>query len=213
MPSTYTAPSCIAARAAWLIAALAILTLAGCATKTTVSSTWLDDSKRGNRYDKVLVVAMAAQGDKRMSFEDEVAFNLKNSGAQAWASSRHMPTTTDINPETIAPIADKVGANVVVVSRVTQMDVSTSESKAYTDVTATRRAGTAFRYDYEEKELPTMVTPQFTIELETDVVDVATGERVYSVVAATSGQESLSDVINVLSNAIAKRLRSDGVIR
>ncbi len=196
-----------------VITLLATLVLAGCATKTTISSNWLDESKRGSRYDRVLVIAMAEQGDKRMSFEEEVAFDLNSQSTQAWASSLHMAPTTELNIDTVTPVVRKLGATAVVVTRVSKMEVSTSESKPYTDVTARRKEGTAFRYDYVEKDLPVLVTPEFTVELETDVVDVASGERIYSIVAATSGQESLSAVINVLSDVIAKKLRTDGVIR
>jgi DNA-binding transcriptional regulator YhcF (GntR family) len=213
MQPKHTASPVTAARTAIITALLTALTLAGCATNATVSSNWLDESKRNSRYDRVLVIAMAEQGDKRMSFEDAVAFDLRSDTTQAWPSSRHMATTTKINADTIAPVVRELGATAVVISRVSKMEVSTSESKPYTDVTTTRKKGTAFRYDYVEKEIPILVTPEFTTELETDVVDVASGERIYSVVAAASGQESLSEVINVLSAAIAKRLRSDGVIR
>jgi len=213
MQPKHTASPVTAARTAIITALLTALTLAGCATKATVSSNWLDDSKRDSRYDRVLVIAMAAQGDKRMSFEDEVAFDLNSDVTQAWASSRHMATTTEINADTIAPVVRELGAKAVVITRVLKMEVSTSQSKPYTDVTARRKEGTAFRYEYVEKDSPVLVTPEFTIELETDVVDVASGERIYSVVAATSGQESLSAVINVLSDVIAKQLRADRVIR
>ena len=213
MQPKHTAPPVTTARTATITALLTALTLAGCATKATVSSNWLDDSKRDSRYDRVLVVAIAAQGDKRMSFEDEVAFDLNSNVTQAWASSRHMAITTEINADTVAPVARELDATAVMITRVLKMEVSTSESKPYTDVTAQRKKGSAFRYDYVEKDLPVLVTPEFTIELETDVIDVASGERIYSVVAATSGQESLSAVINILSEVIAKKLRADGVIR
>jgi len=213
MQPKHTASPVTAARTAIITALLTALTLAGCATKATVSSNWLDDSKRDSRYDRVLVIAMAAQGDKRMSFEDEVAFDLNSDVTQAWPSSRHMAITTEINADTIAPVVRELGAKAVVITRVLKMEVSTSQNKPYTDVTARRKKGTAFRYEYVEKDSPVLVTPEFTIELETDVVDVASGERIYSLVAATSGQESLSAVINVLSDVIAKQLRADRVIR
>ncbi len=188
--------------------------LSGCAAQTSVSSAWIDSDKRGVRYEKVLVIALTEEGDKRMSFEDEVAADLNRGSTRAWASSRLMDITLPVNETTIKPLVDEIGAQAVVVTRVTDLSVRTVESsQPYTAVQARRKEGAAFRYDYVEKELPALMTTEFTTELTTDVVDTGSGERVYTVVSSADGQESLAEVIAVLSDAIAKQLRTDGVIR
>ncbi len=188
--------------------------LAGCAAKTAVSSSWIDGDKRGARYEKVLVIAMTEEGDKRVSFEDELAVELSRGDTRAWPSSQLMDTGLVINEDSVRPLIEETGAQAVVVTRVTDMSVQTVESsQAYTAVAARRKKGTAFQYDYVEKELPALVTAEFTKELTTDVVDAASGERVYTVVASAAGQDALAEVIGVLSDVIAKQLQADGVIR
>lgn len=198
-----------------VLAILAPALLAGCAAKTAVTSTtWHDSAQRDVRYSKVIVVALTEEGDKRLSFEDELAFDLRSDATQVWPSSRLMDVKLPVNSESLTPVVAETGAEVVVVTRVTSFDVkSVEQASAYTDVSARRRQGSVFQYDYVEKELPALITTEFTTVLTTDVVAADDGALIYTVVTTASGQETIADVINVLSDVIAKQLRRDGVIR
>ena len=47
----------------------------------------------------------------------------------------------------------------------------------------------------------------------TDVYNATSGENVYTVVTTARKQETLTDVIDLLSGVIAKRLKADGVVK
>jgi hypothetical protein len=205
--------------------ALCIALLAtACASKTSVSSDWLDKGAKRAQFESVLIVAVSATAERRRSFEDAVANDLRRPGTEVWVSSSLMDPKTEINEETLRSVAEQQQADAVVVTRVTKLEIEpvevggrsailAQEQQSGADHVFRRQSGTLFRYDYEEDIEATYVTSAYTTELTTDVYDTATGERVYTIVASVEKLETLKDVIDVLSDKIAERLRRDRVIR
>ena len=202
---------------------IALLTGA-CASHTSVSSQWIDPDQRGRQFERVLVVGVSENTDRRMSFEDAVVFDLRGPNTQAWPSSRLMDAELEITQETLAPIIKQQQADAIVITRVTRLKVKPVEVEGRSTVIAEqqqsgqdyvfqRQQGTFFRYDYTEDMESSYITTEYTTELTTDVYVAATGELIYTIVSTATQQETLTDVIDVLSDEIAKRLRRDKVIR
>ncbi len=196
----------------------------GCTSHTSVSSSWTDARQRTSPFNRVLVVAVSANTDRRMSFEDAIVYDLRNSETHAWPSSRLMKSDIEITRATLLPIIEQQQADAVVVTRVTQLKVEPVEMGGRSNVLAEqqqsgqnyiyqRQQGTLFRYNYEEDVEKTYITSEYTTELKTDVYATASDELIYTMVSRATKQESLADVIDVLSNVIAKQLRKDGVIK
>jgi hypothetical protein len=205
--------------------ALAItLTAGACASPTSVSSSWYDKSPANSKFQNVLVVAVTENADSRLSFEDAVVFDLRSPDTQAWASARGMKADADINEENLRKLVKEKQADAILVTKVTSMKIKPVEVGGRTDVIENqqdtgmgmvpqRQSGTVFRYDYNETVEPVYTTAEYTLILTTEVYSTASGEHVYTVVSTATKQETLTDVIDILSDVIAKRLRSDGVIR
>ena len=115
-------------------------------------------------------------------------------------------------------------ADALVVTRVTHLEVKSVEVEGRSTVIAEqqqsgqdyvfqRQQGTLFRYDFTEDVESSFITTEYTTVLTTDVYVAATGELIYTIVSTATKQETLTDVIDVLSDEIAKRLRRDKVIR
>ena len=135
-----------------------------------------------------------------------------------------MTTDQEVNEALVRTLADQQQADSIVVTRVTKLEIvpveiggrstiMAEQHQSGFDHTYKRKKGTLFQYDYEEDVEATYMTAEYTTELQTDVYDVSTGKRVYSLNSAISKQESLSDVIARLSDEIAKQLTKDKVIR
>ena len=186
---------------------------AGCAGVPSQSHVWHDPDRRGVRYDSVLVVALTQEGDKRKSFEDALRARLQTPATEVWSSSSQMGINVPVTTASITPVLERTGARALIITRVKSIDVNPVQVDSYTDVVAKRRKGSVLTYDYVEKELPAYIRNEFTTVLTTDVYDASDSANIYTLVSSASGQESLSDVIEVLSRSIAKRLRSDGVVR
>jgi hypothetical protein len=203
-----------------LIAAL----LSGCASPTKLSSVWHDQGQRGTRFDRLLVVAVSDNTDRRLSFEDALVNQLRGPKTEAWASARLMRADAPVNEESLRLLVAQQDADAVIVTKLQSVEVKPEESGGRSDVlarqnetgmgmTPVRRSGTVFQYDYEEKIEPVYITAKYSAILTTDVYSVTTGTNIYSVISTTSGQNTVAEVIAELSKAITDRLRSDGVIR
>lgn len=190
----------------------AVIFLAGCASNTSVSSAWHKGGYKGTRFERVLVVAIVKNTDRRLSFEDAVVYDLRGETTRAWASARLMDTTTKLDAASIESAAQSQRADAVVITRINSLDVQAVEVQGRTDVQAQRQKGTIFRYDYIEKEEAPYITSEYTITLTTDVLEPGSTDPLYTVVATAKKQETLDDVIEVLSDIIARQLRQDGVI-
>ena len=130
----------------------------------------------------------------------------------------------EITKETLRPIIEQQQADAVVVTRVTRLEVEPVEMGGRSTVLAEqqqsgqdyvyqRQQGTLFRYDYEEDVEKTYISSEYTTELRTDVYTTTSDQHIYTIISRATKQESLADVIDVLSNVMAKRLRRDGRIQ
>jgi len=203
--------------------AAAILMLSACASHTSVQSRWHDTGHKRPGFERVLVVGVSEDTDRRMSFEDAVVFDLRAAGIDAWSSTRLMPSDAAINEDNLRSLVETQNADAVVVTKVTKMEVVPVESGGRTDVmefkqetgnemVPQRRSGTIFQYDYVENVEPIYVTTEYTTELTTDVYDTRDGSHVYTVVTSAKKKETLAEVVDVLSDEIAARLTRDKVI-
>jgi hypothetical protein len=202
---------------------IGLLTTA-CATKTSVSSDWLDKSAKHPQFESALIVAVSATPERRKSFEDAVAEDLRGSGTEIWVHSNFSDSKTEFDMETLRAIAKQQKAAALIVTRVTKLEIEpvevggrsailAQEQQSGSDHVFRRQSGTLFRYDYDEDVEATYVTSEYTTELTTDVYDAASGEHVYTLVASANKLETLVEVIDVLSDKIAERLRRDRVIK
>jgi hypothetical protein len=200
------------------------LVASSCASRTSVSSQWHDKSPANSKFSNVLVVGVSDNTDARMSFEDAVVYDLRGPNTQAWASVRGMGANQEINEENLRKLVDAKQVDAIVVVKVTSLEIKAVEAGGRTNaienqqdtgmtMVPKRKPGTIFQYDYEETVEPVYTTAEYTTVLTTDVYSVASGKNVYTVVTSATKQASLADVIDILSNVIAERLRSDKVIR
>jgi hypothetical protein len=200
------------------------LLLTGCSARTSVSSSYTDKQQRNPRFSRALVVAVTATPERRLSFERAVVKDLATNSTEAWPSAQLMNTGLEINKDNLSSVVEQQQADAVIVTRVTAMEVSSVEVEGRSTVLAEqqqsgenhiykRKSGTLFRYDYEEDIEASYVTTEYTTELKTEVFAAQSGELVYTIVSRVSKVETIDDVIEVLSDEIAKRLRRDGVIK
>jgi hypothetical protein len=198
--------------------------LAGCSARTSVSSTYADQEVRNPRFERALVVAVTATPERRLSFERAVVKDLSQDGTLAWASAQLMNTELEINEANLSGVIKEQQADALIVTRIMSMEVKPVEVEGRSAVLEEqqqsgeshvfkRQSGTLFRYDYEEDIESSYVTTEYTTELKTEVFATDSGDLVYTVVSRVSKVETISEVIEVLSDEIAARLRRDKVIK
>ena len=204
----------------------AALILGGCASNTTISSTWHDQNMRNAHYKNVVVVGVSENTDGRMSFEDAIVFDLRGPDTKAWSSSRHMPANQEINEDNVRQLVLDKNADAIIVTKVSKMEVVPVMKGGRTDVMEYEQetgagnlpdtranAYTTPIFRRDETVEPVYMETEYNMALTTDVYSAATGELVYSASSTAKKQETQGQLIDVMSDVIAKRLRADGVIR
>jgi hypothetical protein len=70
-----------------------------------------------------------------------------------------------------------------------------------------------FRYDYSEAKTPAKTDYRVNVQFKTDMFDVESEDRIYTVESRTEFAETTSEIIISEARELAKRLRKDDMIR
>ncbi|MDH3978496.1 MAG: hypothetical protein OEU86_08270, partial [Gammaproteobacteria bacterium] len=96
--------------------------MAGCTARTSVSSGYADREFRNPRYERVLIVGVAATANRRQAFEEAVAEDLRSDSTQAWASISLMDPEIQVDESNVQTLLDKKQADTYIITRVTAME-------------------------------------------------------------------------------------------
>ncbi len=103
----------------------------------------------------------------------------------------------------------------MIVTRLVSNDAATRLKISRTETKVVRkddRAADFFRYDYLEFSEPPEISMIAETVLSTEVYSARTRELVWSAQSQSFDKTSLRDIVSAQSEAIANRLRRDGVI-
>lgn len=200
------------------ISALASLAASGCAGGDRVVKIYEDASFSGGPFANVLVVGVGPNADNRRRFELSVADAIGAGGTSARASIQVMGGASQpVTRDSVAAAARSIGADAVLVTRLVDSSVRTETEQGPSVLEVERRDDIplvdAFRYTYSEYEDPMVVTTIRTVVLATDLYDVTTEARVWSVESTSMNKESVYDIVDGASSALAGALARDGLIR
>lgn len=202
------------------IAALLVIaaTVVACAGKT--SQTYVDRVARAKElpnapYKRVLIVGTAARASSAREFEEVLAKELTNDHTYAFGYHR-AASRADVKEDVVRSLAELQSADaiLVVTSRLVNAEREVAEER--TDVQARVKGGNLvdfFRYDYKEYTSPPSADYRVNIQVHSDMFDVASEERVYTVESRTDFAETTSEIILGEARELAKRMRKDKLVR
>ena len=190
--------------------------IAGCASgpKTSVKRAELADNLPNAPYSTVLVIGIASNPGDGRRFANELAAMITNSKTVAKPSHREN-AGGELTEESLRDVIQRIEADAVLVSSVKKLEFATKVDTEYTEVSQTHKDGNLFdffRYEYKEVKSPEFVKLTYDVTLTTDVYDSATGKKVYALETTTVDGDSAFEIILSESMAIAKQLRSDGLV-
>ena len=108
----------ILGRLAGMLAALAVLALAGCAAPTVLNTQWSNPQFAAKPIKSILVVGVISDSANRRSFEDAMVKTLESRGVKAAPSYRFAPDDGVIPQEKMQQAVKESGAAGVLLSRV-----------------------------------------------------------------------------------------------
>ena len=203
-----------------VIAALLMIaaTIVACAGKT--SQTYVDRVARAKElpnapYKRVLIVGTAVRASAAREFEEVLAKELSNKHTYAFGYHR-AASRADVNEDVVRSLAEMQNADAILVVTSRLVNAEREVTKERTDVEAKVKGGGLvdfFRYDYKEYTTPPSTGYRLNIQVHSDMFDVATDTRIYTVESRTEFAQTTSEIVLGEAMQLAKRLRKDKLVR
>ena len=166
-------------------------------------------------YKRVLIVGTAARASSAREFEEILAKDLSNDHTYAFGYHR-AASRADVTEEVVRSIAELQNADAILVVTARLVNAEREVSGERTDVQAQVKGGGLvdfFRYDYKEYTTPPSTDYRVNVQVQTDMFDVASEDRIYTVESRTDFGETTSEIILSEAKELAKRLRKDKLVR
>ena len=202
--------------------ALALAVLA-CGTTSTTATTvtdlptaWKDPAYSGPGLARIFVIAVHADDGTRRQFEDHLARELAKHRVVAEPSYTHLPDSSRLSEGAVREAIADGDFDGVTITRL----VGREEEKTYvpgrsheTAVTPTGGYYGYYRTSWETVHEPGYYKTNTTVHLETSLYDLQNRSKVWDGKSNTMNPNSVADVIESASRAIAKQMKKDGVLR
>ena len=193
-------------------------TVVACAGKT--SQTYVDRVARAKElpnapYSNILIVAIAERGATAREFEEVLAGELTDMGVNAIGYHR-AASRADVKEEIVRQLAAEQGADAIVFVTGSLVGAQREVTGSRTDLQPQVKGGGLvdfFRYDYKEAKTPAKTDYRVNVQFTSDMFDVASEERIYTVESRTEFAETTSEIIVNEAQELAKRLRKDRLVR
>jgi len=208
-------------QATWVALALAAAGLFGGCQKgapTTVPLSWKNPSFSDTTFEKLFVIGVGRDQATRRLFEDTLAKALAAEGAAAQASWGVLPQSERLSEGQIRGAIDGGGFDGVLITHLLGIDKDQQYVPPSTYTVPTPAYGYGYGYygyygtRYEVVHQPGYYKTNTTFRLETNLYSVATAELVWSGRSNTVNPESLTDVIDSMTAAVAKKLKEETLI-
>lgn len=201
-----------------LVALMIAVSVISCAGKT--SQTYVDRVARVKElpnapYKRVLVVATAARAASAREFEEVLAKELTNKDTYVFGYHR-AASRADVQEDVIRSLAEQQKADAILIVTARLVNAERQVTDEWTDVQARVKGGSLvdfFRYDYKEFTSPPSADYRVNIQVQSDLFDASSEERIYTVESRTDFAETTSEIILDEARELAQRLRKDGLVR
>ncbi|MEM8606776.1 MAG: hypothetical protein AAGF92_06705 [Myxococcota bacterium] len=184
--------------------------------KTTVAGSWTNPDLGGATFERIFVIGAGRDDEYRRLYEDSLVTALESEGVSAVASYEVLPQSTEL---TEAQIRDAVGAgdfDAVMVTSLLHVDEIVEEVPATTVKVPTGQvpysAAGFYEFAYDTVHVPGYHNVYKRYNIEARLYRFSDGERVWWGLSETVNPDSVQEIINTVSVAMAKQLQGDGLV-
>ena len=199
--------------------ALALAVLACGTTATTVTNVptaWKNPAFSGPGLARIFVIAVHADDAKRRLFEDHLARELAKHRVVAEPSYTHLPDTSRLSEGAVREAIADGDFDGVTITRL----VGKEQAKTYVPGRTREEAVTPtggyygyYRTSWEVVHEPGYYKTNTIVRLETNLYDAQNAALVWSGQSDTMNPSSVGDTIASATQAVAKQIAKDGVLR
>lgn len=189
---------------------------AGCASQSRTTVEKLYQHADAKRYERILVVGIAADASGRRQMEDLVTAELSNaveSAVPAYSRVGAMPTVTQ---DAIDLAAEATDSDAILVTHVVSVSTTAEVREGRVDMLSECRGGNPadyFLYDHEELREPDSVTFAHEVIVVSNLYEAGSGTRLWTIQSTCFNKAHLDSVMRDEARAIVRQLRRDGLIR
>jgi hypothetical protein len=183
-------------------------------SKTTIPLSWRSPGYEQTSFQKLFVIGVSENEGTRRLFEDTFAKALANEGTTAQASWGLLPQSNQLTEEQIRGALEGGGFDGVLITRL----LSVAQEEEYVPPSTYTVPTTHYAYyGYYGTSYATVHDPGYfktntMVRLETNLYSVATGALVWSGQSETLNPESVAEVVESMTIAVAKRLKAEKLI-
>jgi hypothetical protein len=216
--------ACVTAAAMFLTAGLS--GLAGCSSQPSSSGAWTEGSKRGQAYQRVLIVGVSPNINQRCPFERFLATRVKANGTVAIVSCDAMDHKAPLSPEAVKAAVAAQKADAVIATNLVSRQWGVEEGgerdtrgggmyKATDTGYMTNWYGAyGMPVVYGEFQTQSSIdTLQSDARVQTRVFDAQSATLVYSMDTKARGVSSPGAGLAAVTTEITDKLRNSGLIR
>jgi hypothetical protein len=216
--------ACVTAAAMFLMAGLS--GLAGCSSQPSSSGAWTEGSKRGQAYQRVLIVGVSPNINQRCPFERFLATRVKANGTVAIVSCDAMDHKAPLSPEAVKAAVAAQKADAVIATNLVSKQWGVEEGgerdtrgggmyKATDTGYMTNWYGAyGMPVVYGEFQTQSSIdTLQSDARVQTRVFDAQSATLVYSMDTRARGVSSPGAGLAEVTTEVTDKLRKSGLIR
>lgn len=200
----------------FVIAALTVVFVAACAPLTETVKLYEDPSGVDTQFTKLLIIDVSSDNTVQRNFENKIVARLGEEGVDAVPSHARLDSSEGLVQDDIDEMASDVGADGILITHIASVDTSAELKKGREDLVSTCRKGDPtdyFLYDRKVLVEPNSVKIAHTVVVITNLYDVASGKRIWTVQSTCFRKESMEAALLDEANAIVGQLRSDELIQ
>jgi len=195
-----------------LLLSLLITTLTGCASVSLQHSA-KDPTLPTKKYQKLLIVGITDQSQRRQVFEEVLAAELQKRGVTAIPSYTITGVTEKLTWATGEDAVRTTGADGAITTRMTALKEDTSVNTGFVMTEHGFADGYGVRVTYATFiHQPVEVLLSTKMAIETNLFDAATGRLVWTGTSSTVDPEGIITFSRALAEVVFKAMAKDGLI-
>ena len=196
-------------------ACLPLVALVACSTQTEVVKMYEDAAVGDTRYEHVLIVSVASDVGQRRRLEELITGHLGDAGVAATAAHTRIGLTPTILQDDIDSAARELSADAILITHIVSVETSARRVEGRVDLVSECRGGDPvdyFLYDHREIKEPDSVRFAHTVVAVTNLYDVDTGRRMWTIQSTCFEKASMDEVLREEATAIVRQLQVDALI-
>ena len=196
-------------------AAACVTFMFGCAPQTETIKLFEEGDRERSSFGRLLVVDLSSEPVLRQQFEDELVSRLAQENVDAIASHSHLKNDDGLLQEDINRVSTEVDADGILITHIVSLETTAERKEGREDIVRTCRQGDPedyFLYDSEVLKEPDSVKIAHTVVVVSNLYDVASRERIWTIQSTCFEKESLAEVFIDEAEAVVRQLRIDELI-